>query len=38
MVPFPGHPEVTACQEPSIVRLPDGRLFRVMRTAAGSPF
>lgn len=37
-VPFPGHPEVSACQEPSIVRLPDGRLFCVMRTAAGSPF
>jgi hypothetical protein len=37
-VPFPGHPDVSACQEPSIVRLPDGRLFCVMRTAAGSPF
>ncbi len=37
-VPFPGHPEVSACQEPSIVKLPDGRLFCVMRTAAGSPF
>ena len=37
-VPFPGHPEVSACQEPSIVKLPDGRLFVVMRTAAGSPF
>jgi len=37
-VPFPGHPEVSACQEPSIVRLPDGRLFCVMRTSAGSPF
>jgi hypothetical protein len=37
-VPFPGHPEVSACQEPSIVRLPDARLFCVMRTAAGSPF
>lgn len=37
-VPFPGHPEVSACQEPSVVRLPDGRLFCVMRTAAGSPF
>ena len=37
-VPFPGHPEVSACQEPSLVKLPDGRLFCVMRTAAGSPF
>ncbi|MBI5394569.1 MAG: exo-alpha-sialidase [Verrucomicrobia bacterium] len=37
-VPFPGHPEVSACQEPSIVKLPDGRLFCVMRTGAGSPF
>jgi len=38
VVPFPGHPEVSACQEPSIVKLPDGRLFCVMRTSAGSPF
>ncbi len=37
-VPFPGHPEISACQEPSIVKLPDGRLFVVMRTAAGSPY
>ena len=37
-VPFPGHPEVSACQEPSLVKLPDGRLFVVMRTATGSPF
>jgi BNR repeat-like domain len=37
-VPFPGHPEISACQEPSIVKLPDGRLFCVMRTASGSPF
>lgn len=37
-VPYPGHPEVSACQEPSIVKLPDGRLFCVMRTASGSPF
>jgi len=36
--PFPGHPETSACQEPSIVKLPDGKLFCVMRTAAGSPF
>lgn len=37
-VPYPGHPEVSACQEPSIVKLPDGRLFCVMRTASGSPY
>jgi hypothetical protein len=37
-VPFPGHPELSACQEPSTVKLPDGRLFVVMRTAAGSPY
>lgn len=37
-VPFPGHPGVSACQEPAIVKLPDGRLFCVMRTAAGSPY
>jgi len=37
-VPFPGHPQVSACQEPSIVKLPDNRLFCVMRTSAGSPF
>ena len=37
-VPLPGHPESSACQEPSIVKLPDGRLFCVMRTASGSPF
>ncbi len=37
-VPYPGHAEVSACQEPSIVKLPDNRLFCVMRTASGSPF
>lgn len=37
-VPFPGRPEVSACQEPTLVALPDGRLFCTMRTAAGSPF
>ncbi len=30
-----GHPEVSVVQEPSIVPLPDGRLFCVMRTNAG---
>jgi len=37
-VPYPGYPEISACQEPSIVKLPDGRLFCVMRTVAGSPY
>lgn len=37
-VPCPAYPENSVCQEPSIVKLPDGRLFCVMRTAAGSPF
>lgn len=37
-VGFPGHPEVSVVQEPSIVSLPDGRLFAVMRTARGSPY
>jgi hypothetical protein len=37
-VPAAGHPEISACQEPGIVKLPDGRLFCVMRTFAGSPY
>lgn len=37
-VPFPGHPDVSVAQEPSVVPLPDGRLFCVMRTATGHPF
>ena len=37
-VPYPGHAEVSACQEPSLVKLPDGRLFCVMRTCSGSLF
>ena len=37
-VPFPGHPEASACQEPTVVKMPDGRLFCVMRTSSGSPF
>ena len=37
-VPFPGFPENSVCQEPSIVKLPDGRLFTVMRTSASSPY
>ncbi len=37
-VPYPGYPETSVCQEPSIVKLPDGRLFCVVRTSAGSPY
>jgi hypothetical protein len=37
-VPCPDHPETSVVQEPSIVKLPDGRLFCVMRTPAGSPY
>ncbi len=33
-----GHPDVGVVQEPSIVRLPDGRLFCVMRTTTGHPY
>jgi hypothetical protein len=34
-VPLPGKPEVSVAQEPSIVLLPDDRLFCVMRTYTG---
>jgi hypothetical protein len=37
-VPYPKAPQNSVCQEPSIVKLPDGRLFCVMRTHAGSPY
>ncbi len=37
-VPFPNHPQVSACQEPTLVKLPDGRLFCVMRSSSDSPF
>lgn len=37
-VGFPGHPEVSVVQEPSIVLLPDGRLFTVMRSPRGNPY
>lgn len=37
-VPCPGHADTSVAQEPSIVKLPDGRLFCVMRTPAGSPY
>jgi hypothetical protein len=33
-----GFPDVPVVQEPSIVPLPDGRLFCVMRTTTGSPY
>lgn len=36
--PYPGHPDMSVTQEPSLVKLPDGRLFCVMRTSAGSPY
>ena len=32
------HPEVSVAQEPSLVLLPDGRLFCVLRTTVGSPY
>jgi len=34
-VPYPEHPEISVAQEPSIVLLPDGRLFTTMRTFTG---
>ena len=37
-VAFPGHPELSVAQEPSIVALPDGRLFAVLRTSTGHPY
>ena len=37
-VPCQGYPEISVAQEPSIVKLPDGRLFCVMRTMSGSPY
>lgn len=37
-VPLEGHPDVSVVQEPSIVVLPDGRLFSIMRTTRGSPY
>ncbi|MFA6960407.1 MAG: exo-alpha-sialidase [Opitutaceae bacterium] len=33
-----GHPRVPCIQEPSLIVLPDGRLFCVMRTTLGSPY
>ena len=37
-VPLPENPEISVCQEPSIVKLPDNRLFCIMRTFTGSPW
>ena len=37
-VGFPGHPEVKVLQEPSLVKLPDGRLFCTMRSPRGNPY
>jgi hypothetical protein len=36
-MPHHDYPQISVCQEPSIVKLPDGRLFCVMRTMSGSP-
>jgi len=33
-----GHPEVSVVQEPSVVALPDGRIFCTMRTTTGNPY
>lgn len=37
-VPSPESDTVSVCQEPTLVKLPDGRLFCTLRTYAGSPF
>jgi hypothetical protein len=37
-VPLVDHPDVSVVQEPSLVKLPDGRLFCTMRTTLGHPF
>lgn len=37
-VGYPGHPHVSVVQEPAIVKLPDEKLFCVMRTSARSPY
>ena len=37
-VGFPGYPSVPVLQEPSMVPLPDGRLFAVMRSPRGNPY
>ncbi len=35
--PVAGHPDRSLIQEPSLVELPDGRLFNVMRSVSGHP-
>ncbi len=35
--PFPGYPDVSVVQEPTLIALPDERLFCIMRTSAGYP-
>jgi len=35
--PFPGYPDVSVIQEPSLITLPDGRLFCIMRSSGGHP-
>jgi hypothetical protein len=37
-VPHPQYPSVSVCQEPSVVKLADGRFFCVMRTITGHPY
>ncbi len=37
-VGFPDHPDVSVIQEPSIVSLPDSRLFTTMRSPRGNPY
>lgn len=37
-VPHPQFPKVSICQEPAIVKLPDGRLFCALRTITGHPY
>jgi hypothetical protein len=37
-VHFPGHATTSVVQEPAIVKLPDKRLFCVMRTSTGFPY
>ncbi|MBT3602917.1 MAG: hypothetical protein HN521_07605 [Candidatus Latescibacteria bacterium] len=37
-VSLPDHPEVSVVHEPTIVPLPDGRLFCVVRTMTGCPY
>ncbi len=36
--PFPGTPTLSVAQEPSLVKLPDGRLFLAYRSSSGNPW